>query len=114
MSTEWGVLFHLDAVRFDAWGRALIADRLAARRMQGLLTEADAIACRSGCGAPLSCDTALILREELTGVGPDLLVNNADFATIIRKRKAVGAEEAVIVFSLYRRYPTTQESLERA
>ena len=103
MSTEWGVLFHLEAVRFDAWGRLLIADRTAARRMQGLLAEADAIACRSGCGAPLSCDTALILREELTGVGPDLLVNNADFATIIRKRKAVGAEETVIVFSLYRK-----------
>jgi len=114
MSSEWGVLFHLDAIGFDAFGRAVIADRTAARRMQGLLAEADAIACRSGCGAPLSCDTALILREELTGVGPDLLVNNADFSTIIRKRKAVGAEEAVIVFSVYRRVEIAQEALERA
>ncbi|ABI66446.1 MAG: hypothetical protein ACJAU5_001659 [Maricaulis maris] len=114
MSTEWGVLFHLDAVRFDAYGRALVADRKAARRMLGLLAEADAIACRSGCGAPLSCDTALILREELTSVGPDLLVNNADFATIIRKRKAVGAEEAVIVFSTYCRVGIEQIAAERA
>ena len=78
MSTEWGVLFHLDAVRFDAYGRALI------------------------------------LREELTSVGPDLLVNNADFATIIRKRKAVGAEEAVIVFSTYCRVGIEQIAAERA
>jgi hypothetical protein len=103
MPTEWGILFHLDDVRFDAYGRALIADQAAAGRMRGLLRQVDAIACRSGCGAPLSCDSALILAEELTGIGPDLLVNNADFATIIRKRKAVGALEAVIVFSVYRK-----------
>lgn len=112
MPSEWGILFRLDKVGFDAFGRALIADRAASRRMQALLQQADAIACRSGCGAPLSCDTALILTEELTGMGPDLLVNNADFSTIIRKRKAVGASEAVIVFSIYRQFQVTQKALE--
>ncbi|MFY0638122.1 hypothetical protein [Maricaulis maris] len=112
MQSEWGILFHLDDIRFDAYGRALIRDAAAAQRLQGLLNQADAIACRSGCGAPLSCDTALILREELTSLGPDLLVNNAEFSTIIRKRKAVGADEAVIVFSVYRRAEVTLSALE--
>lgn len=112
MQSEWGILYHLDEVRFDAYGRALVGDPVAAQRMQALLSEADAIACRSGCGAPLSCDTALVLREELTRLGPDLLVNNADFSTIIRKRKAVGVEEAVIVFSVYRRVEVEQTALE--
>jgi len=112
MQSEWGILFHLDDIRFDLYGRALIGDAAAARLMQGLLSQADAIACRSGCGAPLSCDTALVLREELTGIGPDLLVNNADFSTIIRKRKAVGAIEAVIVFSVYRRVQLAEAAFE--
>ncbi|MDF1768158.1 hypothetical protein [Maricaulis sp.] len=112
MQSEWGILYHLDDIRFDAYGRALIGDRAAAQRMQGLLSQADAIACRSGCGAPLSCDTALILREELTRLGPDLLVNNAEFSTIIRKRKAVGAIEAVIVFSVYRRVEIAREAFK--
>lgn len=97
-----GVVFHLNAVGFDPYGRVFIADRGAARAMAEMLKKADAISCRSGCGAPLSCDTALITREELVRVGPELLVNNADFASIIRKRKAVGADEAVIVFNIYR------------
>lgn len=103
MPSDWGILFHLDEIRYDDYGRVLIGDRAAAARLGGLLTRGDAIACRSGCGLPLSCDTALILREELVGLGPDLLINNADFGTIIRKRKAVGASEAVIVFSVYRK-----------
>ncbi len=47
-------------------------------------------------------------------MGPGLLVNNPDFATIIRKRKAVGAEEAVIAFSLYRRVEETQAVFKHA
>ncbi|WP_323762212.1 hypothetical protein [Maricaulis sp.] len=112
MQSEWGILYHLEDIRFDSYGRVLVGDTAAAQRMQGLLDQADAIACRSGCGAPLSCDTALILREELTHLGPDLLVNNADFSTIIRKRKAVGADEAVIVYSVYRRVEVEQAALE--
>ena len=96
-----GVVFHLESVGFDPYGRVFVADREAARAMAEMLATADAISCRSGCGAPLSCDTALITREELVKIGPELLVNNADFASIIRKRKAVDAREAVIVFNIY-------------
>ena len=103
MPTDWGVLFHLDNLRYDAFGRVLIGDRDAASRLAALFDKGDALACRSGCGAPLSCDTALIARDELVGLGPDLLINNPDFGTIIRKRKAVGAQEAVIVFTVYRK-----------
>lgn len=103
MSTTVGIVFDLDAVRFDPYGRVVISDRAAGGRMASVLEQADAIACQSGCGAPLSCDTALIAREEVVRIGPDYLVNNPDFGTIIRKRKAVGANEAVIVFSVYRK-----------
>jgi hypothetical protein len=102
MAQGRGVLFHLNSVGFDPYGRVFIADRDAARALGEMLGQADAISCRSGCGAPLSCDTALITCEELVRIGPELLVNNADFASIIRKRKAVGAEEAVIVFNIYK------------
>lgn len=102
MAQGRGVLFHLNSVGFDPFGRVFIADRDAAHALADMLGKADAISCRSGCGAPLSCDTALITREELVRMGPELLVNNADFASIIRKRKAVGAEEAVIVFNIYK------------
>lgn len=105
MAQGRGVLFHLDAVGFDPYGRVFLADRDAARALAEMLGQADAISCRSGCGAPLSCDTALITREELMRLGPELVVNNADFASIIRKRKAVGAEEAVIVFNIYKEVP---------
>jgi hypothetical protein len=98
-----GILFELDAIRFDPYGRVLIADRQGAHRLLGVLAGADAVACSSGCGAPLSCDTALIARHDVVKLGPDLLVNNPDFGTIIRKRKAVGMRETVIVFSVYKR-----------
>ncbi|WP_417491149.1 hypothetical protein [Maricaulis sp.] len=102
MAKGRGVLFHLNSVGFDPYGRVFIGDREASRALAELLGKADAISCRSGCGAPLSCDTALITREELVRIGPELIVNNPDFGAIIRKRKAVGAEEAVIVFNVYR------------
>lgn len=98
-----GILIRLDQVRFDEFGRLILADAAARRGLDSLFRRADALACRSGCGAPLSCDTALICREELTTLGPELLINNADFATIIRKRKAVGARDTVIVFEAYQR-----------
>jgi len=97
-----GILFRLDRIDFDAYGRVQIKDDEAAGGLHGLLRQADAIACRSGCGIPLACDSALIRREELVQNGPVLLINNADFASIIRKRKAVDAREAVIVFEPYR------------
>ena len=103
MSATIGIVFDLDDVGFDPYGRVMISDRAAGGRMAGVLQQADAIACHSGCGAPLSCDTALIAREEVVRIGPDYLVNNPDFGTIIRKRKAVGAHEIVIVFSVYRK-----------
>lgn len=96
------VTFRLDRVDFDPFGRVVLTDRASAAALGGLFDQADAIACESGCGAPLSCDTALIRRDQLIRIGPDLLVNNADFATIIRKRKAVQAEHAVIMFRVYR------------
>lgn len=102
-----GVVFDLEALGFDAFGRVIVSDTHAAQTLQEMLDAADAISCRSGCGAPLSCDTALITREELLQAGPDLLVNNADFAAIIRKRKAVDAREAVIVFTEYRELAKT-------
>ena len=52
---------------------------------------------------PLACDSALIQRDELTQIGPKLPINNADFAAIIRKRKAVDARDVVIVFDAYQR-----------
>jgi hypothetical protein len=102
MTNGYGVVFKLDAVGFDPYGRVFVADPDASRHLHALLERADAISCRSGCGAPLSCDTALITRSELVQIGPELLINNADFASIIRKRKAVEAREAVIVFTEYR------------
>jgi hypothetical protein len=101
MTIGRGVVFNLEAVGFDPYGRVFVADREASSRVQSMLRRADAISCRSGCGAPLSCDTALITRTELVQIGPELLINNADFAAIIRKRKAVEAREAVIVFTEY-------------
>jgi len=98
-----GIVFDLEKLAFDAYGRVLIQDRKACSRLCLLFDKADAIACRSGCGAPLSCDTALILRDELHQSGPVMTINNADFASIIRKRKAVNAHEAVIVFTEYMR-----------
>ena len=103
MPSDWGILFKLDAVGYDGCGRVVLSDADAAARLATLFRHADALSCRSGCGLPLSCDTAMITREEVTGIGPDLLINNPDFGTIMRKRKAVGAREAVIVFSIYRR-----------
>lgn len=102
MAHGTGILFRLDRIDFDAYGRVQIRDDEAAGRLHSLLRQADAIACRSGCGIPLACDSALIRREELVQNGPVLLINNADFASIIRKRKAVDAREAVIVFEPYR------------
>ncbi|MHA6287295.1 hypothetical protein [Maricaulis sp. CAU 1757] len=102
MNSGHGVLFRLDTLRFDAFGRILVTDPPAAIRLTRLSDTADAIACRSGCGAPRSCDTALIRAEELVQLGDVLLVDNADFARIIAKRKATGASEAVIVFWRYR------------
>ncbi|SDM24663.1 hypothetical protein [Maricaulis salignorans] len=110
MAQGRGVLFHLSSVGFDPFGRVFIADRDASIALGEMLSQADAISCRSGCGAPLSCDTALITREELVRVGPELLVNNADFASIIRKRKAVGAEEVVIVFNIYREMASSERA----
>jgi len=101
-SSATGVLFRLDDIDFDAYGRVKLNDEDAIHSLDRLFADADAIACRSGCGAPLSCDTALINARDLVRIGPDLIVNNADFATIIRKRKAVDAREAVIVFEQYR------------
>ena len=103
MSANVGIVFDLDQLGFDPYGRVMISDRAAGARMAGVLEQADAMACHSGCGAPLSCDTALIAREELVRIGPDYLVNNPDFGTIIRKRKAVGAHDVVIVFSVSRK-----------
>jgi hypothetical protein len=102
MTGDRGILINLRQTRFDDYGRVLLADRQAAGAMGKMLTGADAIACRSGCGAPLSCDTALIRTEDLMQNGPDLLINNADFASIIRKRKAVGSTETIIIFTTYR------------
>lgn len=102
MAGDRGILFKLGEVRFDPYGRVLVADRTAAGALAEMLSGADAIACRSGCGAPLSCDTALITTEDLMQNGPDLLINNADFASIIRKRKAVGSTETIIIFTTYR------------
>jgi len=104
---EYGVLFDLEALIFDAFGRVVVSDPQACSKLKLLFEKADAIACRSGCGAPLSCDTALILREELLQSGPDMMINNADFASIIRKRKAVNAHEAVIVFTEYQKMDAT-------
>lgn len=104
MSSDAGIVFDLTRLTFDPYGRIVVSDRDAARRMLELLADADAMACQSGCGLPLSCDTALISRDELIRIGPDLIVNNPDFGTIVRKRKAVGAHEAVIVFSVYRKF----------
>ena len=102
MAAARAVTFNLDAVGFDPYGRIFIADRAASQALREMLVDADAISCRSGCGAPLNCDTALITRQELLQIGPDLLVNNPDFGSIIRKRKAVDAKQAVIVFTIYR------------
>lgn len=104
MSADAGIVFDLDSLSFDPYGRVVVSDKAAARRMLELLASADAMSCQSGCGAPLSCDTALIARDQLVRIGPDLIVNNPDFGTIVRKRKAVGAREAVIVFSVYRKF----------
>ncbi len=103
MTSARGIRFDLSQVRFDDYGRALVLDRTTAEAMHALLGEADAIACQSGCGLPLACDSALIQRHELTQIGPELLINNADFAAIIRKRKAVDAKDVVIAFDSYRR-----------
>jgi hypothetical protein len=108
MSAGRGILFKLNKVGFDSYGRVLVSDRRAATSLTGLLDIADAIACQSGCGAPLSCDTALISRNELMQIGPDLLINNADFASIIRKRKAVSADETVLVFTEYKKMKQTE------
>ncbi len=97
-----GILFRLDRVGFDAFGRVTLSDSDTLDALDALFADADAIACRSGCGAPLSCDTALIEAQHLIRVGPVALINNADFANIIRKRKAVDAREAVIIFESYR------------
>lgn len=104
MSSDAGIVFNLSEIAFDPYGRVVVSDKAAARRMLELLADADAMACQSGCGLPLSCDTALIAREDLVRIGPELIVNNPDFGTIVRKRKAVGAHEAVIVFSVYRKF----------
>ena len=114
MADRTAIAFTLAELGFDAYGRVVISDQAAARRMLDLFERADALSCQTGCGLPLACDTALIARGELTGMGPGLLVNNPDFATIIRKRKAVGAEEAVIAFSLYRRVEEAQAAFEPA
>lgn len=97
-----GVLFNLQLIDFDAYGRVRLGDHEAVKSLQRLFGQADALACRSGCGAPLSCDTALITEKEMLRIGPEILVNNADFANIIRKRKAVNAHETVIVFESYK------------
>jgi hypothetical protein len=107
MCADIGIVFELDEIAFDPHGRVVVSDKAAGVRIMELLAEADAISCRSGCGAPLSCDTALITRTEAVRIGRDVLVNNPDFAAIIRKRKAVGAGEAVIVFSVYKKMETT-------
>ena len=103
MTSARGIRFDLSKVRFDEHGRALVLDRETAGQIHRMLETADAIACQSGCGLPLACDSALIQRDELTQIGPKLLINNADFAAIIRKRKAVDARDVVIVFDAYQR-----------
>jgi hypothetical protein len=112
MSYERGIVFNLDQVGFDPYGRVIISDRQASQALGDILSYADAISCRSGCGAPLSCDTALITSKELFQNGPDLMINNADFAAIIRKRKAVDAREAVIVFSIYKKMKQAHSSTQ--
>lgn len=97
-----GVRFRLDLVGFDEFGRVRLVDPDAAAALEEILETADAIACRSGCGAPLSCDTALIEAGQLVRIGPHLVINNADFANIIRKRKAVDARDTIIVFESYK------------
>lgn len=103
MTSARGIRFDLAQVRFDDYGRTLILDRKTAEALHAMLGEADAIACQSGCGLPFACDSALIQRHELTQIGTELLINNADFAAIIRKRKAVEARTVVINFDAYRR-----------
>jgi hypothetical protein len=109
MAVGRGILFKLNKIGFDDYGRAVVSDRRAASTLYGLLEIADAIACQSGCGAPLSCDTALIARDELLQIGPDLLINNADFASIIRKRKAASADETVLVFTEYKKLTQAEQ-----
>ena len=103
MTSARGIRFDLAQVRFDDYERTLILDRKTAEALHAMLGEADAIACQSGCGLPFACDSALIQRHELTQIGTELLINNADFAAIIRKRKAVEARTVVITFDAYRR-----------
>jgi hypothetical protein len=110
MSVGRGILFNLNKIGFDSYGRVLVSDRRAASTLCGLLDIADAIACRSGCGAPLNCDTALISRDEILQIGPDLLINNADFASIIRKRKAATTDETVLVFTEYKKLKQTEKT----
>lgn len=102
MTASRALLIDLVSAGFDPYGRVCLSDPHAVTGLSELLRDADAIACESGCGAPLSCDTALIRRDELVRLGPNLLINNAQFAAIIRKRKAVNAREAIIEFRRYR------------
>ena len=52
MSATVGIVFDLDDVGFDPYGRVMISDQAAGARMAGVLVQADAMACHSGCGAP--------------------------------------------------------------
>ena len=102
MSRARGIAFNLDQLGFDAYGRVCIRDEAVRSALQDVLDQADALACQTGCGLPSGCETALLTREEFTQFGRDLLVSNADFAQIIRKRKAMDALETVIVFTGYK------------
>lgn len=102
MTSARGIRFDLSRVRFDDYGRVTILNVETVEALHGLLARADAIACQSGCGLSLACDRALIRRDEVTQLGPELVINNPEFAAIIRKRKAVDARDVVIVFDAFR------------
>ena len=96
------LLLDLEKTGFDAYGRVELSDRDNARALRDLLAQGDALAVFGRGCSRLYCDTALLRAEELVQMGAALLVDNADFAALIRKRKACETGAARLEARLYK------------
>ena len=96
------LMLNLDLTLFDAYGRVEIVDRRSADALRALMKNGDALAVFGRGCSRLYCDTALLQADELVQLGGALLVDNAAFANLIRKRKAAETGAARLEVRLYR------------
>jgi predicted component of type VI protein secretion system len=99
---RFDLTFNLDAVEVDPFGRVALLNRTDGAELRLLLQEADAAVCRHGAGGAMGWTTALIREEELLQWGGALVIDNAGFAEILRRMKAVETSPARLAFTTFR------------